>query len=302
MSGDIAVGVKVFSRVEKLGRLLSSIEPSPIDTVYVADDGEMTDEKTALYDREFDFDLTVFDLPYDAGLGQGRAHIVENLAEEYLLVVDSDHELLGDVTALRDQLEADDRLGGVAGLLYENENVVGTCHDLHRSGNLLVRTVPEPKEVRLVGGEPFLPYDFVPNAALFRRACLDAYCWDPEYVIGKEHLDFYEGHRRRTDWLFGVNPTVLFGHHPGGDSRYVENRDSYEKLQRSRRYFLDKWDYDRIVLGYTDWEDRRAAEPDWAALGTDVAKKLLLAAPASVQAPVQRARDAVRRWRRLPPL
>ena len=95
---------------------------------------------------------------------------------------------------------------------------------------------------------------------------------------------------------------MLFGHHPGGDSRYVENRDSYEKLQRSREYFLDKFGYDRIVLGYTDWEDRRAAEPAWAVLGRDVAKKLLLAAPPSVQAPVQRARDAVRRWRRLPPL
>ena len=39
MSGDIAVGIKVCSRVEKLGRLLSSIEPYLIDTVYVADDG-----------------------------------------------------------------------------------------------------------------------------------------------------------------------------------------------------------------------------------------------------------------------
>jgi len=302
VSGDIAVGVKVFSRVEKLDRLLSSIERYPIDTVYVADDGEMTDEKTGLYDREYGFELTLFDLPYDAGLGAGRAHVVEHLSEEYLLLVDSDHELLGSVTTLRDQLEADDGLGGVAGLLYEDGAVVGTCHDLHPNDDVLVRTVPQPKPVRMVGGAPFVPYDFVPNTALYRRACLAEYCWDPEYVIGKEHLDFFEGHRRRTDWRFGVNPTVLFGHHPGGDSRYVENRDSYEKLQRSREYFLEKWGYDRIVLGYTDWEDRRAAEPTWSGLGTDVAKKLLLAAPPSVQASVQRARDTVRRWRQLPPL
>jgi hypothetical protein len=302
VSGDIAVGVKIFSRVEKLEQLLASIDPYPIDTVYVADDGEMTDAKSELYGRAFEFDLTVFDLPYDAGLGDGRAHIVENSSEEYLLVVDSDHELLGRVTALRDQLEADKRLGGVAGLLYEDGTVAGTCHDLFTSGDMLVRTVREPKEVRLLGGEPFVPYEFVPNTALFRRACLEDYCWDPEYVIGKEHVDFFVGHRRTTDWQFGVNPTVLFGHDPGGDSRYVENRDSYEKLQRSREYFLEKWGFDRILLGFTDWEDRRAAEPTGAGLGTDVAKKLLLAAPPSVQAPLQRTRDAVRRWRRLPPL
>jgi len=302
MSGDIAVGVKVFSRVEKLGRLLSSIEPSPVDTVYVADDGEMTDEKTALYDREFDFDLTVFDLPYDAGLGHGRAHIVENLSEEYLLVVDSDHELRGDVGVLREQLRADSDLGGVSGLLYENGAIVGTCHNLSRNGDVLIRNVAGPKPVESVGGYPFVEFEFIPNAAMFERDCLEDYCWDPEYVIGKEHLDFYIGHKRRTDWRFGVNPTVLFDHHPGGTSSYVENRESYEKLRRSRSYFLEKWGFDRIVLGYTDWEDRRYGEPGWNDIGTDLVKKLLLGSPEPVQRSLQRCRDTVRHCRRLPPL
>jgi glycosyltransferase involved in cell wall biosynthesis len=302
MSGDIAVGVKVFSRTEKLQNLLESIEQQDIGAVYVADDGEMTEEKSTLYGQDFEFDLTVYDLPYDAGLGYGRAHIVENFTEEYLLVVDSDHELIGDVTILRDQLEASESLGGVGGLLYEHERIAGTCHNLHENGDVLIRTVRDRPATQMLSNHPFVPFDFIPNVALFKRSCLEDYCWDPEYVIGKEHLDFYIGHKRQTDWQFGVCPTVLFGHYPGGDSAYIENRESYQKLQNSRSYFLEKWGYEQILLGYTDWESPPVHEPSLGDIGTDIVKQLLLAAPESVQKHLMRVRNSVRRYRSLPPL
>lgn len=302
MTEDIAVGVKVFSRPTKLSNLLDSIKHQNIRTVYVADDGERTEEKSGIYNQEYPFELTVFDLPYDAGLGYGRAHIVENLSEDYLLIVDSDHQFPGDISPLHAQLRADQTIGGVGGLLYENERITATCHDLYENDGLLIRDVRERKPVHTIAGHPFVQFDFIPNVALFRKECVEEYCWDPEYVIGKEHLDFYTGHMENTDWTFGVCPTVLFEHHPGGDTKYVENRESRKKLLESRRYFLDKWGYRDIVLGYTEWDGPPIHRPTWGDILKNIYKKSLLASPSSVQNFIMRLRSEIRRYRHRPPI
>ena len=74
---EIALGTKVFSRAKRLGKLLNSVSETPIDTVYVADDGEPSRDKKALYEANYEFNLEVLDLEYDAGLGYGRNRIVE---------------------------------------------------------------------------------------------------------------------------------------------------------------------------------------------------------------------------------
>jgi glycosyltransferase involved in cell wall biosynthesis len=302
MDKNIAVGVKVFSRPNKLSNLLNSIDHQNITTVYVADDGERSKEKSRIYDQEYPFELTVFDLPYDAGLGQGRAHIVENFSEEYLLIVDSDHRLPEDISPLYAQLRANQTIGGVSGLLCENERITATCHDIYVKDGLLIRDVRERKPVHIVAGHPFVQFDFIPNIALFRKGCVEDYCWDPEYVIGKEHLDFYTGHMENTDWTFGVCPAVLFEHHPGGDTKYVKNRESRKKLLKSRRYFLDKWGYRDIVLGYTEWDGPPIYRPTWGDILKNIYKKSLLASPSSVQNFIMRLRSEIRRYRHRPPI
>lgn len=299
---EIAMGTKVFSRADRLGNLLGSVSGTPVDRVYIADDGEPSAEKTALYEASYEFDLEVLNLEYDAGLGYGRNQIVEASDEPYLLIVDSDHEVPSDVGRLRDQLVDRPDLGGVAGLLFERGKIRGTCHDLHRRDGVLVRDVHADKTVQRVVGDPLVEYDFVPNVCLFRRECLEENMWDPEYVIGKEHVDFYWSHEQQTDWSFGLNPAVLFDHYPGGDTAYVTNRESAAKLDHSKQYFLDKWGLDAIVLGHTDWTDatRRHRNPRY--LGEQALKKLLLALPPSVQTPLMQLRDTVRRRRNLPPI
>lgn len=298
---DVAVAVKVFSRADKLGQLLDSVAQSPISSVYVADDGEPTEEKDRLYEQSYPFDLTVLDLEYDAGLGYGRNRIVEASDEEFLLVVDSDHEIPTNVSILRDQLEARPAVGGVSGLLYEHKSIQGVCHDLYENGDVLVRDVREDKSVDFVGG-PLVEFDFLPNVALFRRACLEEQAWDPEYVIGKEHIDFYVAHKRRTDWSFCVSPTVLFPHHPGGDESYTVNRQNMKKLTHSKSYFLEKWGYRQTVLGQTDWVDGTSPRLSAQNVLTDAVKTLLLSLPPAVQTRIMDLRDRYRRRKRLPPL
>jgi len=299
---DIALGVKVFSRAEKLENLLESVEDTEIAAVYIADDGEQMPEKTQIYEAEYPFELTVLDLEYDAGLGYGRNRIVDESNEEFLLIVDSDHEVPRDVGRLRKQLEASPRLGGVGGLLFERGKIRGVCHDLYERDNILVRDVRADKTVERVADEPLVRFEFIPNAAMFRRECLEASAWDPEYVIGKEHLDFYVAHYRGTDWEFGVNPTVLFDHYPGGSSSYVADRESATKLQQSKQYFLDKWGYRQLFLGQTDWFDatRRRRTPQQ--IGGEILKSIALSAPPSLLGPLMDLRGIVRKLRNRPPL
>lgn len=255
---SLAAGTKVFTRIGKLEQLLESLESVPVETVYVADDGEESAKKTELYRRSWEFDLVVLNLEYDAGLGYGRHEIAQVCNEDYLLIVDTDHIVPDRITILCDQLEADPEIGGIAGNIIEPQygRVQQNAHDLHDKDRVLRRDVnPKNKEMVMLAGEPFVPFDFIPNAAVFRSKCLDDYCWDPEYVIEKEHLDFYVGHLHNTSWKFGVCPSVNFNHYPGGDQFYESNRNSGSKSRQSTEYFLNKWEYESISAGRMYWFD-----------------------------------------------
>lgn len=257
-SHSLALGVTVFKRTEKLRLLLDSVPPI-ISRVYVADDGNTADRRH-IYEDEFDFELELIDLDYDAGLGRGREAITEALVEDYLLVVDSDQLVPENVDMLVEQLEADPDLGGVAGLFLEHGTLTGMCHDIYEDGDLLIRDTDRGKEIRKVAGAPLVEFDFIPNAAVFRRECLKDYTWDPAYRIGKEHLDFYVGHYRRTDWNFGVSPRVLFFHDPGGSADFVATRHNPSRLLESKSYFVDKWNY-RQILRRRYWLDHAHGFP-----------------------------------------
>jgi hypothetical protein len=251
VEADIALGAKVFYRTDKLANLLKSACEAPISRVYIADDG-VIEEREHLYNRDYPFELTVLDLDYDAGLGQGRARIVEELDEEFLLMVDSDHEVLS-VEPMYEVLNDDESLGGVAGLMYRRDGTVeATCHDLYEydDGNhrVLVRDIDGEKDFDVAAGYPYVQFDYVPNAALYRAECLNEYAWDSHYVIGKDHLDFYIGHRERTDWDFAIALEATLLHNPGGDSGYLWDRLDTRKTWESKRYFLQKWGYDQIVF------------------------------------------------------
>ncbi len=244
---EIALGVKVFYRTQKLNDLLNSIEGHPISTVYVADDGK-TEERRHLYDKEYSFNLKLLDLEYDAGQGYGHEKIAEVMNEDYLLLTDPDHRIIN-INPLMSILSGRKDLGGVAGLLYKtNGQIQGNAHDLYEYGNTLVRDINNNKNLQYVEEHPLVEFDFVPGVGLFRREALEDYSWDPEYVIGKDHLDFYVGHWRETDWNFAVYPGLVLFHNPGGSSDYLSFRLDTRKTWHGKSYFLKKWGYDQIVM------------------------------------------------------
>lgn len=249
-NAEIALGTKLFSRETKLHQLLQSVPANIISTVYVADDGDA--DHRPVFEQSYPFDLVVIDMEYDAGLGAGREAIVDACEEDYLLVLDSDHEVPENVDLLAEILDEQPEYGGVSGILDEYGNNDTLLHDLYEEGNVLIRDIRTEKEQQTIAGGSVVEFDFLPNIAMFRMECLDDYSWDPFYVIEREHIDFYVGHWKETDWKFACCFDVKFPHHPGGSSSYLQNRESYQKKLDSTDYFLEKWEYSTIV-SYDNW-------------------------------------------------
>jgi hypothetical protein len=293
---DLALGVTVFRRTNKLRNLLESIDEQPIETVYVADQGERTAEKEELYDREYPFDLEVFDLEFNVGTGYCRWIVTEKSTEEYLLIADSDNEIPDNVEILVDQLEARPELGGVGGILAEPDRIWCASHDLREVGDVLVRGTDTDKRTQIVAGAPLVEFDVLPNITVFRRECLDDYAWDKDYPA-YQHIDFYVGHKKRTDWSFGVCPKVIFEHYPGGGENYTSFRNDTQRLWNGKQMFLEKWDYRQIVLGHTTWLQTRTRPPAKGSILTDLAKGVLMELPISAQARIVDVRDRVRTLR-----
>lgn len=260
MGNPIAVTVPVFSRVGKLESLFRSVETFGIEDVYVADDGEKTDAKEELYSTDWDFSLTVIDLPYDAGVGKKREVLSTRPDEEYLLFLDSDMEVPHNYELLYEQLEERPDSGGVCGMYLEPGRISTVSSDFYEEDGTLYRGVRTRKEIETVAGAPYVEFDFHPQVGLFRRECFEDYTWDDFYTIMREHIDFFLGHWKQTDWTFGLCPEVLIPHYPGGSANYRSHRESEEKFERSDRYFCEKWGYDEMVIENDRWIDTYDAE------------------------------------------
>jgi hypothetical protein len=251
---EIALGAVTFKRMEKLKNLFDSIDSEKISTVYISDTGESVDNKK-VYDREYPYDIKIFDMEYDAGLGAGREKIVKNLEEDYMLLVDDDMQMPSGLDILYKQMLSRPDIGGICGLFTEKDRIYTSCVDIFDEGGTCHLEVREDKPIETVDGYPFVQFDFIANAALFRKECLKDYCWDPNYIIGREHADFYVGHKRQTDWNFALSPSVYFPHFPGGDEDFMSNRHSERKNTRSEEYFLDKWGFESVERTNYNWLD-----------------------------------------------
>lgn len=300
--GEIALGATVFQREKKVAALLKSIDADlPIQTVYIGDNGEITDRKREIYNKQYPFDLEVLDLEYDSGLGHSRRKIVEQSEEPYLLIVDCDVEVPHNVERLYDILEQKNDLGGVGGVLIEGDRLRSDCHDLFESRSLLVKDIREPKQIQEVAGSPLVEFDLIQNVAMYRRECLDDYCWDSAYTIGWEHTDFFIGHKRRTDWSFGVCPEVMFRHYPGGSASYTSKRQSRKRLQKTKQHFLQKWGYKQVLTGQVNWLQTNSGLPTKQRLLEQFIKHFILSLPSNAQVSLMDLRDLLRKLRGKPP-
>jgi len=250
MAGNsIAVGVPMFCRTEALANCLQSI-PHYVDAVYVADNGENIDRD--IYTTQFPFTLHVIDVAYDAGIGACRHALVEQSTEQYLWIGDNDMEFTdpNGLNKLASILHQNQTLGGVAGWLIEGNTVRAGARDLQIANGTAIKEAAKPPEMEC-NPYPFARFEFIPQAALFRRECFDTYNYDPD-VEATEHLDFFLGHKQAGDWNFASTPTVMIQHNRTINMEYRESERGGNHADF--KITAEKWGVEDTVPGArTDW-------------------------------------------------
>jgi len=286
MSNNIAVGTPYFSRRNALAQLVASLPPY-VSTVYVADNGE--GEPVEVLDGPLSADVTVLDLPYDAGIGACRAAITDAVTEPYLFMCDSDMQITrhDDLRVLRRIVSANNGLGGVAGWLREDEIVRSGARDLQRVGDTIIK---EARGERTMAEIPYphARFDFIPQAALFDTDVFATYEYDAD-AGSSEHVDFFLGHQAADKWTFASTPTVLIDHNRWVDREYRTSERGGGHVDLN--YVAEKWGVENIVPGaHADWaqlRDRSVPEQAFSVFRA--------ATPPQIWLPVRRALRRVTR-------
>lgn len=248
LSQDVTVGIKTFLRKDALKLCLKSLTKHHWCEVIVADDGEISEEKEAMYqEMEKQLPLTLLRLEYDTGLAAGRNEIVQNCSTDYLLMLDDDQTVPDNIGDLKEVLQHNPKIGGVSGIwLEEGSERCNACNIKLINGNVIKEfTSKDNKKTPILKtnrGIRYKCFDFIPNSTLFRIECLRDIGWDPYYKIGAEHIDFYLSHKIFNKWKFAVALDVRIGHHPENNSNdYLSLRHGKERIKASNQYFLDKF-------------------------------------------------------------
>lgn len=249
----ISVGIKTFLRPKALDACLYSLCGYEWDEVIIADDSPSEAEYE--YDQVYSFyrselPLRVLRLPIDTGLAEGRNQIVSACSSEYLLMLDDDQSIDSSIDRMADVLKGDESLGGVSGIWLERgfRGCTG-CNIFVDSGYVVKEIQKQPKEQLTPHGTRYVCLDFVPNSTLFRVSCLKELLWDPEYKIGREHVDFYLRHKYLGRWSFAVCLDAQIFHQP---ELGVDEYASYRYGRRegvSEAYFRRKFGVEGVMEG-----------------------------------------------------
>jgi len=233
----IAIGIKTFLREGNFFRTVEAIErkfPFPYK-LYIADDGGISDDKQALYERLETEGHKVIRLPHNVGISSGRNATLAAVKEDYVLIMDDDIQINDPQTIIKMKrvLDSDDNIGIVAGVLkheysdktFGNDNYSRGI-DLEIKDGVLHRystrnAVEEIADIRCRQS------DQVVNFFLAKREVFDSVRWDSQIKVEYEHMDFFLG-LKKTAWKAIICLDAVATHlYPSlNDMEYVRYRRS----------------------------------------------------------------------------
>ena len=252
MQGSVAVGVPYIYRIDALRRLLRSANAVDIDTFYIADNSDGNVEVDIEFD-DYTFDIEVLNLEYHVGQGACRAAVASALTEDFLVVTDSDMELPRNLHVLEEILNQNPDIGGVSGVLIEGDRIRSGCRNIHEISLFFGRKgieigIREQPKLHKLSGRYVGFFNYLTNAAMFRRECIEDYRWD-ESMYNMAHEDFYVTHYYQTDWKFACCPEVYFRHYRGETSDYPTELREKDEVKTAEERFKKKWGYSDFVWG-----------------------------------------------------
>ncbi|MFB6241330.1 MAG: glycosyltransferase family 2 protein [Candidatus Nanosalina sp.] len=241
----VTIGINAFMRPLKLEKALESIEAleeTPFQVIVADDSFDKSLNREVCREFRKSLDLKYLDLEKDSGASASRNRIVEETSTEYLLLLDDDQYLSGEIKELEKILRKNQNLGGVAPSWIEDGKRIVDARDIRVKDGWVVLDTFEDKEEKEACGTTYFIYDFIATSALYRTSALEELGWDENFTIGGEHLDFFLEYKRNSDWRFAITEDVSVVHDPGpGQEGYMDERRNREKLRSSRSYFRKKW-------------------------------------------------------------
>jgi len=232
----IAIGIKTFMREETLFKTLDSIEKyfPYAYRLYIADDGNISDEKEYRYQRLEVQGHVVIRLPFNSGLSFGRNAIVQRVKEEYVLIMDDDIVLNDSesIEKMKQVLDSADDIGLCAGMIYQENGECFGGHAYSRgimleiNGGALFRHSSRGKLAK-ASGILFNYADQVVNFFLAKRAIFKSVTWDSRIKIEFEHMDFFL-QLKKTHWKVTVclGTRATHSHQLELDPIYIRHRRS----------------------------------------------------------------------------
>lgn len=251
----LSVGVKSFLRPEKLEACLESLSKHQWQEVIIADDGPTDEQKEELFNHYAKkLPLTVLRLSYDVGVSAGRNTIADHCQTEYLLLLDDDQTVPGNIGILKDVLDEDGDLGGVSCLWHEYGKEKCGASNLRFYRDTLVKEFTQHDQKQhcnhlTSSGYSYRKFDFIPNSTLFRTNCLKEFPWDSVHKSGREHVDFYLTHKLANKWQFAVCLDVQINHFPEKDNGEYAKFRKGDRVKQSEQYLKKKFGIREMVNG-----------------------------------------------------
>lgn len=195
------------------------------------------------YRRIFRKRIKIIKIGFDSGAAKSRkAGFMESEAD-YVFIIDDDIYLPPNAPKIAEILKENPDVGGVSFLLKDGENIVCTAGDIENTkGHVRVNVDIKQKTIhKTSSGLRFILFDYIPNCALFRRACLEDYAWDEFFKI-EDHPDFYLTHKRLGKWRFAValDCIAIHDHRKGEKTVYQRLRWRYDLFLKSLEHLTKK--------------------------------------------------------------
>ena len=224
-----------------IGRNFEKIHPSLLEEVYRSI--KKYEKVYQEYRRIFKEKIKIIKIEFDSGAAKSRkAGFMESKAD-YVFIIDDDIYLPPNAPKIAEILKENPDIGGVAFLLKDGENIVCTAGDIEDiKGHVRVNVDIKQKTIRKTNsGLRFILFDYIPNCALFRRACLEDYAWDEFFKI-EDHPDFYLTHKRLGKWRFAIalDCIAVHDHRKGEKPVYQRLRWRYDLFLESLEYLIKK--------------------------------------------------------------
>jgi len=244
MLEKITAIVKTFMRPEKFKVTLQYLQKAGIKQVVVAYDGPdhlLFAHKATIEEFSDEFDrLEFLRYPFNIGLSYCRNRMIERVDTEFILQLDDDQYIPKGVEQALNIFRKP-KIGGVGfgWIMPDKFNI--DAHDIEIINGYYVRSMRMPKKIEFIDGHAFVyPFDFIPNSAIFRKAVFDDVKWDENYIINREHEDYFLEHKKLGKWQWAIDLSYWIYHDLGGGKEFTDWRKGRE-ARRAMRYFRKKW-------------------------------------------------------------